>query len=231
MRPVLVVAVDDDEPVLEQLVGILVDVDVGRVRDVVALAFEEAHELDSPGEELPLRAGCPRTVERDVGRGAVAAVRIEALASPRVVRLPGVHGRDDEDLGADGRLRLHDEEDAARRAAVNRDEPGRVVPARPVLADGDGVRHRPRRAHFSGDRIGCGPRLSRTLRRRRAAREAFDQAAAGASVPAEAIDVHAVRGGRGGRHVQVDGLAGERAELGRIPVHGTDHRVGCRPGE
>ena len=49
LRPVLVVARGHHEAVPEELCGVAVGVDVGRVGDVVAVALEEAHERELPG--------------------------------------------------------------------------------------------------------------------------------------------------------------------------------------
>src|SRR5207245_314895 len=131
-----------------------------------------ANELDTPCEELQLRARTPRPVERHPVRSdlAVAVVVVETLAAPAVVRLPRVDRRDDEDLRALARWISDDEEDVARRSAPGKRQSRLVVPARPVGADADRVGDGPLRAHDAARGIGSGERLRRTRLGRQAVR-------------------------------------------------------------
>jgi hypothetical protein len=112
----------DHDPVPEQQSRVAVDVDVGGVRDVVALALEEAHK-----RQLPLRDRLAtwllpqvRTVEADVVRRC-SSRRVEivkALPAPGVVRLPRVHGHLDEDRRTSVRALPDDERDRSPCASV-----------------------------------------------------------------------------------------------------------------
>src|SRR5712691_10127109 len=52
LRPVLAVTGHDDEPMTQKLLRIAVDVDVGRVRNVVSAAFEESDKLVLPLQRI-----------------------------------------------------------------------------------------------------------------------------------------------------------------------------------
>ena len=132
LRPVLVVTGHHHQTVAKQLAGTGVGVDVGRVRDVVAAALEEADERElrdlrevrvvrrRPVRRLH-RPLVVRPVEGDVVVADAVEVEVEAPAAPVVVGLPGVDRCLDEDVRVLPRRLAHDERHpapAARRPAL-----------------------------------------------------------------------------------------------------------------
>jgi hypothetical protein len=91
LGPVLVVSVDQDQPMPRQEPRIAMYVDVGHVTDVISLTFEESHELVLSAPKG--RVVRERTVKGDANRGwGAIGAGVEALAAPVVVGLPRVHG-------------------------------------------------------------------------------------------------------------------------------------------
>ena len=208
-------------------------VDVRLVGDVVALPLEEADERHLP-DDRPLPARCERAVEGDAVRGCAAGRVhvVEALAAPVVVRLPGVHRDLDEDRGAARRRRADDEEDGRSLAALRparQEEVRDVVPADGVARQLELVRDRPAGDGLAvpvGARMGLrGPLLVGA-----AAGNAADEAAARAAVPAHAVHLDAVAGRRRGRHVEVQRLAGQEAQLRRVALDARRGRLLREPG-
>ncbi len=142
--PVLAVAGRHQQAVVEELARVAVDVDVGDVGEVEALALQEAHQLVLVVEQVEL-ARPVGPLERDVARAhpVGALVVVEALAAPAVVGQPRVHGHLHERLGGGARGRAHDEGHPAGGARVGpagQHELGEVVAAHPVGADVDRCR-------------------------------------------------------------------------------------------
>src|SRR3954453_21715450 len=105
--PVLAVSGDDHQPALKQRTRLSVDIDIGRVRDVVTLTLEEARKWYLPVEHrlAPGPGVLIGAIERrpDAVRRIRVAVRhragasaVEAGPAPAVVGLPGVDRGDDE---------------------------------------------------------------------------------------------------------------------------------------
>src|SRR5205807_9376939 len=91
--PVLAVPSRDDQGMGAELCGPTIDVHVGRVREVIALSLEEAHERQLAHVTDRNRDGVAVwAVKRNLHAGGdTPVVRwIEALAAPRVVGLPRV---------------------------------------------------------------------------------------------------------------------------------------------
>ena len=193
----------------------LVRVDVGLVRDVVPLPFEEPHEVVL-GLERALRGVRQRPVEGHAHRvDPVRAVEVvEALPGPRVVRLPRVDGHLDEDLRVVRRRLAHDERDPAARVVVvprARDAEERVVvPRRRRLGNREGVRDGPVGAKPVHGAVGLRPLVAA------AARKATEQTRAEPAVPTQAVELDAVRLARARPDVQVDCLSRQDADLGAV---------------
>ena len=223
LRPVLVVAGDDHEPVAEQLARVEVGVDVGRVGDVVPVLLEEVDErqLVRPRSSASsgrtggrTRRACTTPLHADARRFPV-----QAEAAPAVVRLPRV------DRGLDEDRRLLRRPARGRRTAPSCRGPRR---RRSSAGARRGSSRSPSPRH--ADRVGDGqpaPRspspIGQRDRLRLPARPCRPPAGTPAgvrrsAVPAEPVDLDAVaRGGRR-RDVQVDRVARRDADLGRVAL-------------
>jgi hypothetical protein len=194
-----------------------VGVDVGRVRDVVAVLLEPADEIDLPVEELSRSVRRVWAVERDLDRarisgdrvGAVAVVRVQALAGGAIVRVVvvGLVGGDRLLVKEGRRASVLDHEDHVVLVALRIGEERDVSSGGPIAGDGQGVAGTPVAGDEPGGGIGRAGRLLRAV-------EGADmqaKAAAQASVPADAIEVDGVRLRRVDRDVERDVLVLEDA--------------------
>ena len=122
-RPVLVVAGEDDEPAIVEEARVELEIEIGRVVDVDALPLLPVDELELPSL---LVAGAlvqrVRTIEahlhrstsaRDLGRIGHARV-VQVRPAPRVVRLPGERGADEQDRSRISGRALHDQRHVPR---------------------------------------------------------------------------------------------------------------------
>ena len=204
----------------EQAAGVDVRVAVGLVGHVVALALEEAHELDLPPHRC-LRHLAERPVEGDPVCARAVEV-VEALAAPAVVRFPRVDRDLDEEARSDRLLALTQNEEGRGGATlvrpVREDRLHEVVAARPVRVALDRVGHGPAgtdRRRGRGRAVGnrdLGARLSLLVGV--AARDARDEPRSGSSVPAEPVDGEAIAVLRA--DVDVDVLSRCDADLGSV---------------
>ena len=240
---------------LEEALRTEIRVDIGLVRDVVALALEEPHEVDLPVERA-LRCERERPVERDPNcwREIAAVEGVEALPAPRVVRLPGVDRNLDEDPGVTT-WRLPDDEGhvSARAGLVS---PTRQAQQRVVVA-GDPAR-------WDRERVGNGPAGTddpcdgilgaatecTALPVAPTGRQTREQSGTATSIPAEPVYLDPVSVTLVRRDVEAQALSRQDAGLrrvaldtsgrirGREPLGGIGaglgvlhlNRVGCRRG-
>ena len=210
LRPVLVMAVDEHQPVPEERAGVAMRVDVGLARDVVAHALEETDGLDLPDERALPTLELPRirAVERDVVRALSMCVveLVQAHPTPAVVRLPGVYRHLHEDHRVVRRWLAQDHIRGPRLPRLP-EEAHHQVAARPVGRDRDLVGDGPVRL----DEPSCTGRPTPArlpfLERRAANGDAGEQPRAGAAVPAEPVDLDVVRRCGPGADVQVERLA------------------------
>ena len=230
--PVLVVEVGDEDLPAGEHGRALLDVDAGRVGDVVALAFQPADHVVVTVEEIagavPARVGA---VERDlVGALAVrGAPVVEALAAPDVVGLIGREGDLEDEIGR-GAVVPQDEDDVVGGSRAG-DQLGQIDAADPIRPGGQGVTDGPVGLHRAGDRVRCGDRLVDAGE----AHDRFHETGAGAAVPAHAVDLNVVAG-RDRPHMQVHGLiavvarlTGVAADVGVNPDQRLTHCARGRP--
>ena len=203
-----------------QLSRVPVYIDVGREGHVVALALEEAQQVDLvAGEEA--RVVGPVEGDLDGGDPVRARVRVQTLAAPRVVGLQSVHRRLDQDRRVLPRRRAHDHRHIRRLSRLRtarQQQLHRVVATRRIGRHGEGVGHRPAGAQIPGRRIRGRNRLGSPLLVAPAVRQAADQAAAGAAVPAQPVDLHPVARGRIRAHMQIDRLTRQDTHLRAVSL-------------
>ncbi len=184
------------------------DVDVRRVRHVVAGALEEPREGELVAAHEPEPALRPvRPIERDARseppRQLPGRVRVERLAAPRVVRLPRVHGRLDDEVGSPI---VDDDERREHRPAVVAHELHAEVAGDEVPRERDAKRGGPGAAHHPGSGLDRARRL-----RPDGARTALRHATrAGAPVPAEPVQDPAHLVAAVGRGLHLDRVSGAR---------------------
>ena len=157
-----------------------------------------------------------RAVEADVVR-ALQAGRVEvvqALAAPRVVRLPRVHRHLDQNRCPALGIRAYDERHRPARAIRQRDETHEVVATHPVLRDLDGVRDRPGCADRARCRVCDGRVVDLTGAVLEACGQTPDEPRPRARVPAQAEDLDPVA--PAARDVKVQRFAGADARLGGV---------------
>jgi len=192
---------------------------------VEPVPLDVADELVFPRVRAGVEVGPERAVEGDHRRGggsgcrhrgSDAVARIQALAAPCVVGLPGVDRGLDEDRCMHTGSRADDEGDprclaAARSRGDN--ELGDEVSADPVRAHGDPVSDRPAGVQVAGGRVWHRPPAVHPGLASGAPGHARDQPPSQPPVPAKSVDLDAVRPGRHGAHVQPENIAGGQADL------------------
>ena len=191
--PVLVVEVGDKDAAREECRAAL-DFNACRVGDVVAFAFEPADHVVVAVEEaasaVPAGVG---TVEGDLARlhSAGGVPVVEALATPVVVGLVSGERELKDDVGGGGVIAEH-EEDVLGRAGAG-DQLGEIHAANPIRRWLERVGDLPVGLGQAGGGVRGGDRLIEAGQRQ----DGLHEAGAGTAVPAHAVDLDVVGGGRG----------------------------------